>query len=180
MLNLASVITAHERTLALAADGETYILRLSRLLAAPAEEVWDALTDPERVRLWFLPVSGDLRRGGSYQLEGSAGGDILYCDPGRRFTLTFGTPDNIVDVKLAADPRGGTRLDFENAAAFEMPEEDYLDSIGDFAPGWETLLAALDLHLRGKLPAGPRVEDMELWQALAHIWRDLARAMFAR
>jgi uncharacterized protein YndB with AHSA1/START domain len=182
MLDLASVITAHERTLARRrnGDGDAYLLRLSRLLPAPQDQVWDALTSPERIRLWFLPVSGDLRRGGGYQLEGNAGGDILYCDPGRRFTLTFGTPDSILDVQLAPDPRGGTRLDFEHAAAFQMPEEDYLDNIGDFAPGWETPLAALDLHLRGALPAGPRAEDMDLWQVLAHVWRDLARTMLAR
>ena len=32
---------------------------------------------PERIPRWFLPVSGDLRLGGRYQLEGNAGGEVL-------------------------------------------------------------------------------------------------------
>ena len=43
--------------------------------------MWDACTDPERIGRWFLPVSGDLRLGGRYQLEGNAGGEILRCEP---------------------------------------------------------------------------------------------------
>ena len=37
----------------------------------------DALTDPERIGRWFLPISGDFRLGGRYQFEGNAGGKIL-------------------------------------------------------------------------------------------------------
>lgn len=40
---------------------------------APIEELWDALTDPERISRWFLPVSGDYRVGGRYQLEHEVG-----------------------------------------------------------------------------------------------------------
>lgn len=38
--------------------------------------MWDACTDPERIPRWFLPISGDLRLNGRYQLEGNAGGAI--------------------------------------------------------------------------------------------------------
>ena len=36
--------------------------------------------DAERISRWFLPISGDYRLGGRYQLEGNAGGEILECD----------------------------------------------------------------------------------------------------
>ena len=45
--------------------------------------LWDACTNAERIPRWFLPVSGDLRLGGRYQLEGNAGGTIERCDPPR-------------------------------------------------------------------------------------------------
>ena len=58
-------------------------LIVERTYPAPIEEVWDALTNPERIPRWFLPVTGDLRLGGRYQLEGNAGGTVLACDPPR-------------------------------------------------------------------------------------------------
>ena len=59
------------------AAGEGRAIRLSRTYDAPIEDVWDALTSPERISRWFLPISGDYRVGGRYQLEGNAGGEIL-------------------------------------------------------------------------------------------------------
>ena len=47
------------------------------VLEAPVEEVWDALTDPDRIRRWMMPITGELKVGGSFQLEGNAGGEIL-------------------------------------------------------------------------------------------------------
>ena len=56
--------------------------RPARVVAARREygtgidDLWDALTNGERIRRWFLPISGELRLGGRYQLEGNAGGTI--------------------------------------------------------------------------------------------------------
>ena len=57
------------------------VVRLRRSLDAPIEDVWDALTKPDRISRWFLPISGDYRVGGHYQFEGNAGGKILACEP---------------------------------------------------------------------------------------------------
>jgi uncharacterized protein YndB with AHSA1/START domain len=43
---------------------------LRRVYDTTVEDLWDALTNPERLPRWFLPVSGDLRLGGRYQFEG--------------------------------------------------------------------------------------------------------------
>jgi hypothetical protein len=51
-----------------------HVVEMHRELRAPIAEVWDACTSPDRVRRWFLPVSGDLRPRGHFQLEGNAGG----------------------------------------------------------------------------------------------------------
>ncbi|MFI5959208.1 SRPBCC domain-containing protein [Cryptosporangium sp. NPDC051539] len=71
---------------------ETVAVLLRREYDAEIEDVWNALTDPERIRRWFLPVSGDLTVGGTFQLEGNAGGEILDCEPPQRLKVTFGGP----------------------------------------------------------------------------------------
>jgi hypothetical protein len=57
------------------------------------------------------------------------------------------------------------------------------------APGWEDALAGLDSHLSGDLSESPatrwyepgsEVEVEHRWNALGRVWRDLARAMFAK
>ena len=60
---------------------------VSRLYATGIDDLWDAMTNPERIPRWFLPVTGDLRLGGTYQLEGNAGGRIEECEPPRRCLL---------------------------------------------------------------------------------------------
>ena len=55
------------------AAGDGRAVRLQRDYDAPIEDVWDALTNPERIGRWFLPISGDYRLGGRYQFEGNAG-----------------------------------------------------------------------------------------------------------
>src|SRR6185503_16551777 len=76
------------------AAGEGRAVRLRRTYQAPIEDVWDAVTNPERITRWFLPISGDLRLGGSYQFEGNAGGTILACERPNRLQVTwvFGDP----------------------------------------------------------------------------------------
>ena len=59
------------------------VLVASRLYDTTIEDLWDALTTAERLQRWFSPISGDLRLGGRYQLEGNAGGEITACEPPR-------------------------------------------------------------------------------------------------
>src|SRR5215472_14598714 len=56
--------------------GEARTLSVTRTYNAAVDDVWDACTSPERIPRWFLPISGDLREGGRYQLEGNASGTI--------------------------------------------------------------------------------------------------------
>src|SRR6202042_1500120 len=52
-------------------------------------DLWDAITNAQRIPRWFLPISGDLRLGGRYQLRGNAGGQITACEPPSRFAVTW-------------------------------------------------------------------------------------------
>ena len=70
-------------------SGPARAIRLRRDYDAPIDDVWDALTNPERIGRWFLPISGDYRLGGRYQFEGNAGGEIVACERPNRLKVTW-------------------------------------------------------------------------------------------
>src|SRR4029434_452351 len=65
------------------------VVSASRTYDTTMEDVWDAVTNAERIPRWCLPVSGDLRLGGRYQLQGNAGGEITRCEPPRAVGMTW-------------------------------------------------------------------------------------------
>ena len=128
--------------------------RLARVVVASRRydttrvDLWDALTNPARIPRWFLPISGDLRLGGRYQLQGNAGGSITECDPPHRLKLTweYGGDVSWVEVGLTDDPTSGTRLRLEHMA---FVAQDRWDEFGPGAVGvgWDTGLFGLGKHL---------------------------------
>jgi uncharacterized protein YndB with AHSA1/START domain len=92
-------------------EGPAHVVELRRIYGAPVADVWDVCTNPERIPRWFLPISGDLRLGGRFQLEGNAGGEITECRPPRRLAVTweFGGDASLVTVDLAP-AEDGTEL----------------------------------------------------------------------
>ena len=124
---------------------------ISRPYAATAEDLWDALTNPERIPRWFLPIEGDLQPGGHYQLTGNAGGQITECEPPSHFALTweFGGDLSWVEVRLSKDDdRAGdsaTRLTLTHTSLHSDNWEQYGPSASGI--GWEMALLGLTLHL---------------------------------
>jgi len=135
--------------------GEGRTVQLTRTYDAPVEEVWDAITDPERISRWFLPVTGDFRLGGSYQLKGNAGGEIRRCEPPRLLAVTwiFGEQpteedSSVVEVRLT--PGEGDTTVFElNHTAIVPPEMWDVYGPGAVGVGWDGGLLGLSLHLAG-------------------------------
>ncbi|GAA3067276.1 SRPBCC family protein [Streptosporangium carneum] len=132
--------------------GEARVATISRTYDATVEDVWDACTNPERIPRWFLPVSGDLRLHGRYQLEGNAGGVIESCDPPKGFTATweFGGSVSWIEVRLAAEP-DGTRFTLEHVSHVD---EEIWEQFGPGAVGvgWDLGLLGLTLHLSSGSP----------------------------
>lgn len=119
---------------------------LTRLYDTDVGDLWDALTSAERIPRWFLPIEGDLRLGGRYQLKGNAGGMITACTPPRHFAATweFGGAVSWIDLVLA--PEGAqARLTLEHTAIIE----DHWKQFGPGAVGigWDLALMGLDRHL---------------------------------
>jgi uncharacterized protein YndB with AHSA1/START domain len=128
--------------------GEARIVTISQAYDADAEDLWDAVTSIERIPRWFLPVTGDLKVGGSYQLEGHAGGTILTCDPPKNFTATWESGGSVswIDVAVTADGPDRARLIVEHIA--HVDDETWREfGPGAVGMGWDSMLLGLALHL---------------------------------
>ena len=127
--------------------GEARTVTIERTYDAPVMEVWDACTNPERIPRWFLPVSGELREGGRYQVEGNAGGLIEQCEPPHRFTATWEFGGNVswIELRLVEAAGGGTRFELEHVA--DADEHWTQFGPGAVGVGWDLALLALTQHL---------------------------------
>jgi uncharacterized protein YndB with AHSA1/START domain len=145
--------------------GEGKVILLRRTYPADIEDVWDAISTAERISRWFLPVSGDLRLGGRYQLEGNAGGEVLVCDRPHllRVSWVMGDPRpdtfSEVEVRLSRS-EAGTLFELEHTAT--VPAEMW-DQFGPGAVGvgWDGALLGLSLHLGSGTAVS--IEDKEAW-----------------
>lgn len=147
-------------------DGEvegkaTRVVVAERDYDTDLDDLWDALTNPERIPRWCMPIEGDLRVGGKYQLIGNAHGTILECEPPRRLRVTWTMdeePGSWVTVTLAPAGRG-TRLLLEHAAPLDRPGADaFWDQYGPGATGvgWDLLMLGMALHLASRAQVDPK------------------------
>jgi len=122
----------------------------TRVYSTDRDDLWNALTDAERLPRWFLPITGRLEVGGRYQLKGNAEGSILRCDPPETLQVTweFGGNASWVHVRLAQDG-GGTRLTLEHLIPTDEKSEEHWKQYGPGAGGvgWDLSFLGLALHL---------------------------------
>jgi uncharacterized protein YndB with AHSA1/START domain len=144
--------------------GEARVVTISQTYQADLDDVWDACTNPERIPRWFLPVSGELRLGGRYQLQGNAAGTIERCDPPKSFAATweYGGDVSWIEVRLSPDSDGGTRFELEHAAHIDD------ERAAEFGPGavgvgWDLALAGLAIHLSSGRAIDP--QESAAWAA---------------
>jgi len=105
------------------------MIRKEIVLPATRTEVWEALTDPERLADWFAnDADVDLRPGGGIHFRWGNGeerhGRLTEVEPGERLAFSW-DDEGEVEFRLA-DADGGTRL-----------------TVVETAPAWST---ALDLQ----------------------------------
>jgi uncharacterized protein YndB with AHSA1/START domain len=105
------------------------MVRKEIVLPAPREEVWDALTDPERLADWFAnDVELDLRLGGRARFRWDNGEErcatVTELEPGERLAFAW-AEEGEVGFTLE-DDADGTRL-----------------TVVETVPAWST---ALDLQ----------------------------------
>jgi uncharacterized protein YndB with AHSA1/START domain len=130
-------------------------LFVTRTFRAPIDDVWAAITEPDRVARWLGTWSGDPATGTvlfAMTFEGQEPpGDemeIRECEPPRRLAVTSQVGEHrwYLDVDLS-EADGVTTL------AFSQPDVDPEDSLS-VGPGWEYYLDRLVDAETGGDPAG--------------------------
>jgi uncharacterized protein YndB with AHSA1/START domain len=147
-------------------EGKTALVAvLARTYDTSVEDLWNAITTPDRLVRWFLPLEGDLRVGGRYQLKGNAGGTITRCEPPQALDVTweFGGGTSWVNVRLAREGQG-TRLTLEHIAHRDGIGEEHLKKFGPGAVGigWDLTLHGLGLHV-GEPGTAVDPADAQAW-----------------
>lgn len=138
-------------------------LTLVRILKAPREQVFDALTNPAALAQWWGPEGCacpdpkvDLRIGGAYQLDilesdgtlNKLTGRYLAIEPPARLRFTwtwtegaYAGVETVVSIALKPH-RNGTELTLRHTG-FTTPA-----MVDDHNGGWSSCLDCLDTHLQ--------------------------------
>ena len=140
-------------------------ITLARRIGKPAERVYEAWTDADRMRLWAGDrVEADTRIGGSYRFDNADGdtvyvhtGEFLVLEPGRRVRMSFRAgpedsatdkrySDEFIEVNLQPLPDGATELLFVNGWNGDPLDEKGIEAVRQAWSEWldrlETALAA--------------------------------------
>jgi uncharacterized protein YndB with AHSA1/START domain len=136
--------------------GEARVAVFTRTYETSVEDLWDACTNPERLRRWYVPVSGDLRVGGRFQQVNMGSGTIVVCEPPRLLKLSLGERGaDEIELRLSPGAESGTAsLELKHATTLDSHEigGQMYDAVFCMGGGYYPRLVALDMHLRGTLP----------------------------
>src|SRR5262245_53686315 len=160
----------------LIAAGEARTAVLRRIYLVSQEDLWEAITEPTRMRRWFSEPKGQLRLGGTFALEGSGHGRILRCDAPRMLRVTWssgpGHPDEL-EVRLSKAEEGGTLLELEHASVAGATPDGGTDPIVGLGVGWELAMIYLERYLRDEDPIRIAGRDQAVVAESARAWGDL-------
>lgn len=135
----------------------------ARTYETSIDDLWDAITNPERLPRWFAPVTGDFKLGGRYHVQGNASGAITRCEPPRALSLTweFGGAVSWVNVRLSERNAERTYLELQHIA---HPDEHW-EQFGPGAAGvgWEAGLMGLSWHLSDPSKQRTPEADVAWW-----------------
>jgi uncharacterized protein YndB with AHSA1/START domain len=155
-------------------DGERYRLVYTEVYATDPDDLWEALTTPERLARWMAVYTGDLRLGGTWEVasdgDGPWGrGTVTACDAPHGFTTTWqAEQEDPTELVVCLEPvDAGTRL---------VLEHDGVRSIF-YGAGWQTYLEQLIVHIDD--PAAPARTE-EDWQRRFGELRDDYTERFSR
>jgi uncharacterized protein YndB with AHSA1/START domain len=158
MIEVAEEISAVRRQVSgrMLEAGEARVITVSRSYPAELADVWDACTNPERIPRWFLPVSGELKEGGRFQLKGNAGGTITRCDPPHGFDATWEMGGDVSWIELRLTDEGSGLTLFRLSHIAHVDDERWAQfGPGALGVGWDSGLIGLHQHLTTRQPVDP-------------------------
>jgi uncharacterized protein YndB with AHSA1/START domain len=123
-------------------------VRVEDVYDTDIDDLWSAVTEPERLARWIAAVEGDLRVGGTVHAKFTSTwegpGRIEVCDPPHRLLLTMepGTDDE-AEIEAVLTAEGDrTRLVVEERG---LP----LDTLYKHGAGWQAHIEDLGRYLAG-------------------------------
>ena len=155
--------------------GEARTVTVTRVYDTPAEDLWDACTNPERIARWFLPISGDLREGGRYSSRATRRGRSSAASrpaASTRRGSTAARSRGEKTLRLTPEPDGRTRFALDHVAHVE---DEFWAQFGPGAVGvgWDQCVLGLGLYLSGSADL-PERDAIEAWQT-SDVGREFAR-----
>ena len=122
-------------------------VQLARRFDVGPRAVWNAITSPEEIAKYFGTITGDLKLGGSYAIQGNASGVIEACEPLAHVALTWEFAGDISWVELNMDPatRPGVSLELTHTSVLSPHWDQY--GAGATGVGWESGFLGLFRYL---------------------------------
>lgn len=157
-------------------------VHLERLLDAPIDAVWDALTRPDKIGRWLWPVvqwpddptrERALRRGDVFLLgdenvpDGAHDMEVLALDEGRLISFTWGPARAAVTIRVAENAQNALVV-LDQDAIPDVFGAGRMRSAPDFAAGWHSLIDGLTLLLNGLTVPKPEA----LWDAAFEVYTE--------
>jgi uncharacterized protein YndB with AHSA1/START domain len=158
------------------ADGKG-VVRIEDRYDTDVDDLWAAITDPDRLARWWGVVEGDLHPGGAFRLsaEWEGGGRVEACEPPRLLKVTVresdesfrkgrGVPPFDSSIEATLTPAGDQAILVIEVRG--MP----LDKIAFYGAGWQIHAENLAVHLAGH----ERGDTEARWGELVPRYQDLA------
>jgi len=118
----------------------------SRVYDTDAADLWDALTNQQRLPRWFAAVSGDFRLGGRFHVENNASGTISECERNKKIAATWEFMGGMSWITITLTPAGkGTKLELEHVAFIDPHWQKF--GPGAVGVGWDLSFMGLSRHL---------------------------------
>jgi len=143
-----------------AVDGRA-VVRMEDSFDTDIEDLWSAITDPQRLARWIGKVEGDLRLGGEFRASFTSSyegpGRVDVCEPPRHLSVTMdpGRDDEtVIEAELSPDG-DATRLVVEERG---LP----IGAAAAFGAGWQAHIEDLAAHLAGREQGDWRTRWAEL------------------
>jgi uncharacterized protein YndB with AHSA1/START domain len=137
------------------------VIHVEDVYPTDIDDMWSAITRPERLKRWLVTVEGDISIGGSFTVNFTSGwegtGRVDLCEaPHHLMVTTFDNLDETV-MEATLTPEGdGTRLVIEERG---VP----LDEYAGHGSGWQAHIEDLALYLAGK----PTTNWVDRWRELS-------------
>src|SRR5262245_8466828 len=131
------------------------VVRMEDRLDTEIDDLWGALTQPDRLAHWYGEVEGELSQGGEFRvritLSGERTGQVEACEPPQRLLLKMrnpdpqpGQPEQLVNEARLIAEGAQTRLVWEARGmpvnllpAYGVGIQIHVEHLGDYINGRE-------------------------------------------